>query len=157
MHSIITATMGITLYGSEVLTCTQKVLLVLFELGEQFELSNVEMRKGEHRASRGSHGGGDLNQTNVEQDPAFVKDHHPFRLIPVLYDNDVKIFESRAICSYMVEKHRGSQSKQLVTSPIKSLAGFAADEQALSIEYSYFDPAMKTLSYELIFKKWVLV
>ncbi|KAJ2897514.1 hypothetical protein MKZ38_004637 [Zalerion maritima] len=151
-----------TLYGSLQSTCTQRVILVLLELGVPYEFSHIVLQNGEHKvwteniafyflvgnAPIGKHA--DLDETAI-QEPAFVKDYHPFGLLPVLDDNDVRIFESRAICRYLVAKHGGSDSI-LATGLDGAPAEIGRFEQALSVEYSNFDPAMKTLSYELLFK-----
>jgi glutathione S-transferase len=44
--------MTVTLYGSRQSTCTQRVLLVLYELNiTDYRLSNVDMQKGEHHVT----------------------------------------------------------------------------------------------------------
>ncbi|KAH7142324.1 glutathione S-transferase [Fusarium sp. MPI-SDFR-AT-0072] len=128
--------MTVTLYGSRQSTCTQRVLLVLYELNiTDYRLSNVDMQKGEHH------------------DPTYVQNLHPFGRLPVLDDNGTRLFESRAICQYLVAKYgRGSA---LDTRAEQTFAELAAYEQTASVEYCYFDPAMKSLAYENIFKKFM--
>ncbi|EXA30903.1 hypothetical protein FOVG_17779 [Fusarium oxysporum f. sp. pisi HDV247] len=128
--------MTVTLYGSRQSTGTQRVLLVLYELNiTDYRLSNVDMQKGDHH------------------DPTYVQNLHPFGRLPVLDDNDTRLFESRAICQYLVAKYgRGSA---LDTRAEQTFAELAAYEQTASVEYSYFDPAMKSLAYENIFKKFM--
>ncbi|KAM3065587.1 hypothetical protein ACMFMF_010809 [Clarireedia jacksonii] len=125
--------MSIKILGSLQSTCTQRVLIVLHELGQDYKLVNISMMEGEHTS------------------PAYVRDHHPFGVIPVLYDGPIKLFESRAISRYLVRKFRNSQSDTFVPNG-DDLESFGLYEQALSVEYSYFDPSMKTLSHELLFK-----
>ncbi|KAH7126108.1 thioredoxin-like protein [Dactylonectria macrodidyma] len=127
--------MTITLYGALQSTCTQRVILVLTELGVNYELSNINMQKGEHKST----------------------DHltlfHPFGRIPVIDDDGVRIFESRAICQYLVAKYgRGSI---LELDQHRSAADIGYYEQAASIEYSYFDPSVKALAYEKLFKGYM--
>lgn len=79
-----------------------------------------------------------------------MKEHHPFAKVPVFQDGEVEIFESRAIARYLVARN----NSPLVPAfdDIKALATF---EQAASVEYAYFEPAVSALGFELIFKKWV--
>ncbi|KAJ3549717.1 hypothetical protein NM208_g357 [Fusarium decemcellulare] len=126
--------MTLTLYGSLQSTCTKRVLLVLRELGvTDYRLSNIEMQKGEH------------------QEPSYVQDFHPFGRIPVLDDDGTRLFESRAICQYLVAKYGSGGALDKQTQTLPELATY---EQAASVEYSYFDPSMKSLAYENIFKKY---
>jgi len=43
--------MAIKVYGSMLSTCTQRVISVLIELGLDYELSEVNMQKGEQKVS----------------------------------------------------------------------------------------------------------
>ncbi|KAF4341192.1 glutathione S-transferase [Fusarium beomiforme] len=128
--------MTLTIYGSWQSTCTQRVLLVLFELNiTDYRLSNVDMQKGEHH------------------EPTYVQKFHPFGRIPVLDDDGTQLFESRAICQYLVAKYgRGSALHKRTEQNFAELATY---EQAASVEYSYFDPTVKSLAYENIFKKFM--
>ncbi|KAF5687792.1 glutathione S-transferase [Fusarium denticulatum] len=93
------------------------------------------MQKGEHLA------------------PNFVQEFHPFGRIPVLDDDGTRLFESRAICEYLVAKY-GPHS-HLNRRTEQNIAELATYEQAASVEYSYFDPTVKTLAYEKIFKRFM--
>ncbi|OOQ90657.1 putative glutathione S-transferase [Penicillium brasilianum] len=83
--------------------------------------------------------GGDWN------DPTYVAEKHPFARIPAFEDDSTKLFESRAICRYLANKYSLD-----ILGPESGLGLF---EQAASVEYSYFDPPMKNLAYEKIFKR----
>lgn len=80
-----------------------------------------------------------------------MKNVHPFGLIPALQDGETQLFESRAICRYLVYKY-GKGSNLLVDNR-SSAEEIGKFEQAASVEYSYFDPSFKTLTYENIFKR----
>lgn len=83
------------------------------------------------------------------QDKQYIAKFHPFGRIPALQDGDLIVFESRAICRYLVAKYAKDDSTlRLPTHPAK-LAHF---EQLASVEYSYFDPAVTQLAYEKLFK-----
>jgi glutathione S-transferase len=77
-----------------------------------------------------------------------VTDQHPFAKIPAYEDESLKLFESRAICRYLAKRY--SQEVDLLGSE----SGLALLEQAASVEYSYFDPPIKGLAYEKIFKRF---
>ncbi|GLA81457.1 hypothetical protein AtubIFM56815_005108 [Aspergillus tubingensis] len=116
-------------YGSVSSTCTQRVLIVLEELEIDYELIPINMRAGEHKG------------------PSYLSKHNPFGYIPAYQDKDVKIFESRAICHYLAAKNGG----HLV--PPSNPLQVAEFQQTASVEYSYFDPPMKQLAYESLFKR----
>jgi len=73
-----------TVYGISMSTCTRRVLTALAEKDvTDFKFVNVDLFKGEHKT------------------PEYLEKHHPFGQIPVFYDGDFKIFESRAIVRYI--------------------------------------------------------
>lgn len=77
---------------------------------------------------------------------------HPFGRIPAIEDDGFKVFESKAICRYLVAKNGKGSSELLPSQDAKALAVF---EQAASVEASYFDPAITQLAYEKMFKRFV--
>ncbi|KAF5723976.1 glutathione S-transferase [Fusarium mundagurra] len=119
-----------TVLGTAASTRTQRVLLVLEELGIDYELKVVDLSKGKHH------------------DPEYVREHHPFAKVPVLQDDELEIFESRAIARYLAMKH-----KSHLGPPSGNPEALAVFEQAASVEYAYFEPAVSALGFELIFKK----
>ncbi|PSK55180.1 hypothetical protein B9Z65_2569 [Elsinoe australis] len=125
----------IKLYGMLQSTCTQRVILTCSELSIAYELIEVNMMKGEHQA---------LSYTSA---------HHPFGRVPALEDDDVKLFESRAICAYLLAKSALSGGTAKVSDVNgKSPVALGKFQEAASVEYSYFDPAMKGLAFEKMFK-----
>ncbi|CAI4220159.1 unnamed protein product [Parascedosporium putredinis] len=127
--------MAIKLHGSTLSTCTQRVLQVLTELDVPYEFSDVNMALGEHK------------------NPDFIANFQPFGKVPALEDDGLKLFESRAICKYLITKY--GKGHQLDSSQIASIADIGIYEQAASVEYSYFEPAISGLGYENIFKKFM--
>ncbi|PKS05505.1 hypothetical protein jhhlp_008883 [Lomentospora prolificans] len=79
--------MAIKLYGSRQSSCTQRVLVVLSELGLDYEISDINLQLGEHKC------------------PEYIQDSHLFGLIPALEDDRVRLFESRAICKYLLANY----------------------------------------------------
>ncbi|KAF4339353.1 glutathione S-transferase [Fusarium beomiforme] len=122
--------MAPTVMGIVASTRTQRVLLTLEELGIEYDLKVVDLSKGQHH------------------DPEYVRDHHPFAKVPVFQDNGIEIFESRAITRYLAAKH-----KSHLVPPSDNPEALAVFEQAASVEYAYFEPAVSSLGFELIFKK----
>ncbi|KAH8748774.1 thioredoxin-like protein [Hyaloscypha sp. PMI_1271] len=125
--------MVLKIYGHPTSTCTQRVLFTLEELGAHYELCLIDMPKGEHKT------------------PTYIKTIHPFGRIPALEDsnfNTNRLFESRAICRYIAECNPGKLGgKPTNTKEVAVL------EQALSVDFSYFDPTMKSLGYACLFRK----
>ncbi|KAI4762497.1 glutathione S-transferase III [Aureobasidium sp. EXF-3400] len=125
--------MTIRLHGSKLSTCTQRVMLVLNELELPHEFVAVDMGKGEHKTLE------------------FVRDLHPFGKLPAFEDGNLHLFESRAICKYLVAKYANSCSVLWPPEPPEDIAMF---EQAASVEYSYFDTSISKLAYEKLFKQF---
>ncbi|KAH7383404.1 thioredoxin-like protein [Cadophora sp. MPI-SDFR-AT-0126] len=124
--------MALKLYGTITSACTQRVILVLRELGVEYDFIPVALMKGEHK------------------DPKYTQDVHPFGRIPTLKDGEFQLFESRAICRYLVSKFGGTSILNSVNKADPVQIGTL--EQAISIEYSYFDPQIKALCYENLWK-----
>ena len=117
----------IYLYGHPGSTCTRKVLTTLAETSTPFELSLVDLAKGEHK-----------------QEPHLTR--QPFGQIPTIDDGGFKLFESRAICRYLNDK---------AGSPLtpKDVMERAVMDQWLSVEQSNFSSAAMKLIFHYIFKR----
>lgn len=124
----------IKIYGMLQSTCTQRVLLTCLELSIPYELIEVNMMKGEHHA------------------PSYITSHHPFGRVPAIEDGSVHLFESRAICAYLLAK---SLPSDVMAPPPLEPGPRGVFDEAASVEYSYFDPAMKTIAYEKVFKAFM--
>ncbi|KAF7346806.1 Glutathione S-transferase [Mycena sanguinolenta] len=72
----------------------------------------------------------------------------PFGLVPVIDDDGFILYESRAICRYIADKYPNQGTDFLP----KSLKERALVEQAASIEYSTFYPAIYPVMKELFGK-----
>ncbi|KAG8711522.1 hypothetical protein FRC11_002571, partial [Ceratobasidium sp. 423] len=109
-------------------------MMVCHELGIEYEIIPIDLIKGEQKS------------------PEFVE-KQPFGSVPVFVDEDgTQLFESRAICRYLVAKYgKGSGL-------VPNLNDFKAQglfEQAASIEYSSFDPQARALTFQRVFAKLV--
>jgi len=117
-----------TVVGLSMSTCTRRVLTALEEKGATYQLQPVNFGQGEHKSAQ------------------YLEKHQPFGQIPVFYDGDFKVFESRAIVRYIDDILPGYQ---LVP---KDPRQRALVEQWVSVEMSHYKPAEALVS-ELIFKK----
>jgi glutathione S-transferase len=103
------------LYGHPMSTCTRKVMTTLAEKGHEAEFVLVDIMKGEHK----------LPEAIARQ---------PFGVIPALEDDDLVLYESRAIIRYLDEKLGGPK---LVPTDVRDRAVM---EQWISVEQSYMSP-----------------
>ncbi|KAJ7837413.1 glutathione S-transferase [Mycena olivaceomarginata] len=111
------------LYGDSHATCTWRVATVLYEVKVPFELVHIDRRKGEHKT------------------PEYLE-KQPFGQIPYIDDDGFILFESRAICRYIVAKY--PDCKLIPTDPRKN----ALFEQAASIELCNFEFYAGTAVFE---------
>lgn len=115
----------IKLFGNPGSTCTRKVLTVLAETQMPYELTVVELAKGEHKQ------------------PAHVA-RQPFGQVPAIDDDGFELYESRAICRYLSAKANSTLTPS-------SLQERALMDQWLSVEQSNFSPhAMKSVYHYLL-------
>jgi len=117
-------------HGVGMSTCTRRVLTAIEEKGSTYELRPVNFQVAEHKSHE------------------YVDKHQPFGQVPVLYDGDFRVFESRAICRYVDDVIEGGI--ELVPKDKKKRA---LVEQWISVEMSHYKPA-ETLVAELLFKKF---
>ncbi|XP_022759703.1 glutathione S-transferase F13-like [Durio zibethinus] len=118
--------MTIKLYGLAMSTCTARVLTCLHEYGAEFELVPVNMLGGEHKQ------------------PDFLA-KNPFGQIPALEDDDLTLFESRAMSSYVAEKFKGSGCDLLRTENLKEAA---LVKTWMEVESQQLGPAIAPIIYQ---------
>jgi glutathione S-transferase len=113
------------IFGHPASTCTRKVLMTLAETETPYEFVVVDFAKNEHK-----------------QQPHLSR--QPFGQVPALEDENLRMYESRAMARYINQKVGG----KLVPA---DLVGRARMEQWISIETSNFaGPAMKFI-YQYVF------
>ncbi|RIA78704.1 putative glutathione S-transferase, partial [Glomus cerebriforme] len=84
--------------------------------------------------------------------PEYLAEKHPFGKIPVLFDDGFRIYESRAIARYLVNKYQGSKTSTiLIPSDVQKAA---LVDQFVSVETSYFTPPLQKLVYQVVFTKF---
>ncbi|XP_061356340.1 glutathione S-transferase-like [Gastrolobium bilobum] len=123
------ATPTVQVYGPAMSTAVSRVLACLVEKDIQFQLIPVNMSKGEHKK------------------PDFLK-IQPFGQVPAFQDDNISLFESRAICRYVCEKYGEKGNKGLYgTNPLEK----ASIDQWLEAEGQSFNPPTSTLVFQLAF------
>ncbi|KAJ0589896.1 putative glutathione transferase [Helianthus annuus] len=121
--------MGIKVYGSMVSTATLRVLLCLAEKDLEFELINVDLASGEHKRPH-------------------ILARNPFGQIPAFEDDDIKLFESRAISQYISRTHVGKGADLISDDPKKA----ALESVWMEVESQKLEPAAMKLIWQLCMK-----
>ncbi|OMO81855.1 hypothetical protein COLO4_23394 [Corchorus olitorius] len=119
-------------HGSPLSTATQRVLACLYEKDVEFEFVNVNMREGEHKSEN------------------FLA-LNPFGQVPAYQDEDLKLFESRAITRFIAQEYSDKGTQLLLQGSNKSTAVFSV---WLEVEAQQFDGASSKLAWELVFKSF---
>ncbi|KDN49179.1 hypothetical protein RSAG8_02532, partial [Rhizoctonia solani AG-8 WAC10335] len=122
----------VTIHGHAFATCTKRVMAACNEIGLKYKIATVDI----------------LNKENKTEE--YIATKQPFGVIPVLDEDGTQIYESRAICRYLVAKYGKDSGLLPSQSDLKTYGLF---EQAASIEYSSFDPSASQLTVERVFAK----
>ncbi|KAF5365652.1 hypothetical protein D9758_003163 [Tetrapyrgos nigripes] len=98
--------------------------------------------------------GGQIDEVNLVKGEQRSEDHlkrQPFGVVPAISDNGFELFESRAICRYLVSKYGKLGPEGLMPDPhdVEATAKF---EQAASIENNNFDVAAGQICLEAVVK-----
>ncbi|CAM6037036.1 unnamed protein product [Sphagnum compactum] len=119
--------MTIKVYGTKQSTCSQRVYLALHEKEiYDYHIVHVDLLKGEHKR------------------PEFLK-IQPFAKIPVYQDEEVTIFESRAIVRYIAEKFK---DKGTITLYGRNLKEKGLVEQWVEVESQNYNPPVDEIVHE---------
>ncbi|KAH8944135.1 hypothetical protein BDL97_13G092800 [Sphagnum fallax] len=122
--------MTIKVYGSKQSTCTQRVVLALHEKEIfDYELVTVDLQKGEQKR------------------PEFLQ-LQPFGKIPVYQDDEVTLFESRAVVRYIAEKFPDPEGYFLYGRNLKEKA---LVQQWVEVESQNWNPVVETIVREEYF------
>jgi glutathione S-transferase len=123
--------MCLKLLGVPQSMCSLRVIIVAKALNIPLEVQLIDVSKGAHKS------------------PEYISKYQPFGRIPVLLDGDFSLFESRAICRYLINKYQTKDTIQLIpTDPGEA----ALVEQFISVESSeFFDSVIKYIAD--VFKK----
>ncbi|KAI4374891.1 hypothetical protein MLD38_012830 [Melastoma candidum] len=126
---MIMAVAPVKVYGPPLSTAVSRVLACLIEKDVEYQLLPVNMSKGEHKS------------------PDYLK-IQPFGQVPAFQDESITLFESRAICRYVCEKHANKGNRGLYsTNPLVK----ASIEQWLEAEGQSYNPPSSVLVFQLAF------
>ncbi|XP_073391230.1 glutathione S-transferase F10 [Physcomitrium patens] len=121
--------MATKLYGTYYSSATARAIVVMLEKEVDFELISTSILLGEHKK------------------PEYMT-LQPFGLVPLLEDEDLKLFESGAIMRYIADKYEAQGTPKLYGS---TKAERALVEQWMEVESGTFSALMRTLVKELIY------
>ncbi|KAI3864541.1 hypothetical protein MKX03_016998 [Papaver bracteatum] len=119
--------MALKLYGIPMSTCTTRAMICLHEKEVEFELVPVDLYTGEHKQ------------------PSYLS-KNPFGQVPLLEDDDLTLFESRAITRYVSEKYEKTGIDLLRKDNIKEAA---LVNQWVEIESHHYNPVILPIIYEI--------
>ena len=122
--------MVVKLYGHPLATSGHRVQVVCEELNIPYELVTLPIEK------------------NVHKTPEFLA-HQPFGQMPYMEDDGFELFETRAICRYLVVKYGGIGTLLPAQSDVEKTAKF---EQAASGELNNFEAPVTQLAWEVRYK-----
>ncbi|CAH1764022.1 13300_t:CDS:2 [Entrophospora sp. SA101] len=125
--------MGIKVIGFAISTATLRVTLTLEELGLEYEFEPV------------------TSITEIKT-PEYLTTKNPFGKVPVMIDDGFTLYESRAICRYLVNKYQGTKNSKILVP--KDIQKAALVEQYLSVESLYFDIPTSTINFEEVVSKY---
>ncbi|OVA15987.1 Glutathione S-transferase [Macleaya cordata] len=119
----------VKVYGPPMSTAVSRVLACLLEKQVEFQLISVDMAKGQHKK------------------PEYLK-IQPFGQVPAFQDENITLFESRAICRYVCDKYANRGKKGLFgMNPLEK----ASIDQWLEAEGQTFNPPSSVLVFQLAF------
>lgn len=122
--------MATKIYGTYYSPATNRSLVVLHEKDVKFELVTVGVLNGDQKK------------------PEYLA-LQPFGLVPLLQDDDVQVYESRAISRYIADKYESQGTPNLHG---KTLAERALVEQWLDVENGTFSVIALGLIKETLYK-----
>lgn len=116
------------LYGHPLSPCTRKILLLTCEKGTTLDVQAVDLFAG------------------AQHTPPF-RELHPFGRVPVLFDEDFRLYESRPILRYLDARLPGPS---FVPRDVRERARM---DQWLSVDHSYVAPHTRTLAIENVVRR----
>ena len=117
----------LTVYGSPIATCTQRVLILLEELQLKYDLQEVDLMKGQQKEKK-------------------YLELQPFGKVPVVIYDEHTIFESRTILRYIAKNNTDDLDLTLDSN--------VDVDMWLEVESQNFNPPISKFVYEKVFKKW---
>ncbi|KMZ67334.1 Glutathione S-transferase F5, Phi class [Zostera marina] len=121
------------IFGTPLSVNVARVIAVMNEKNLEYELVDVNLHNGDHK-----------------KEPFLSM--NPFGQVPAFQDDDIKLFESRAICNYIVFKYKteGTDLTHLADLKEGSIVGVWCE-----VEAHQFNPLVSGIMYEYIFTKFL--
>ncbi|KAJ1269447.1 hypothetical protein BS78_07G212400 [Paspalum vaginatum] len=116
------------------LTNAARVMVCLEEVGAEYEVVNMDLQAMEHKS------------------PEHLA-RNPFGQIPAFQDGDVVLFESRAICKYVLRKYKSAEADLLREGDLKDAAMV---DVWTEVEAHTYHPAISPIVYECLLKPTML-
>ncbi|KAF3575462.1 hypothetical protein DY000_02029245, partial [Brassica cretica] len=140
--SDVNSVFGYKIHGHPFSTNTRRVLAVLLEKGLLYEPITVDLKSGEHKSES-------FLSLSTIQVLTMLLLMQPFGQVPVFEDENVKLFESRAITQYIAYLH-SARGTQLLS--LESEETLATLTMWMEIEAHQFDPFASRLTWEQVIK-----
>jgi len=125
--------MAIELIGFTGSSFTLSIVAILKELGLPYKLSPP-------------------TQFSDIKTPEYLAEKHPFGRVPVLIDDGFRVYESRAIARYLVNKYQKTKNSTILMPSDAQKAALV--DQFLSVESSYFNPPLTKIVVQEVFIKF---
>ncbi|KAJ1259959.1 hypothetical protein BS78_10G195200 [Paspalum vaginatum] len=119
----------VKVFGPALSTNVARVLVCLHEVGAEYEVVNMDFQAKEHKS------------------PEHLA-RNPFGQIPAFQDGDVVLFESRAICRYVLRKYKSAEADLLREGDLKDAAMV---DVWTEVEAHTYHPAISPVVYECLF------
>ncbi|KAK9726278.1 hypothetical protein RND81_05G203400 [Saponaria officinalis] len=120
--------MVVKLYGLPMSICTTRAMICLHEMNVEFEFVPINLFTSEHKLS------------------SFLS-KNPFGQIPALEDEDLTIFESRAITSYIANKYKTNTTIDLLRQ--EDLKQSTLVKVWCEVEAHQYDTVLQPIIYQL--------
>ncbi|KAK9733649.1 hypothetical protein RND81_04G081500 [Saponaria officinalis] len=119
--------MVVKLYGAHMSTCTARAMICLEEKQVEYELVPINLFDAQHKL------------------PSFLS-MNPFGQIPALEDDDLTIFESRAITAYIAEKYKNNNSTNLLRQ--EDIKESTLVKVWMEVEAQRYEPIIRPITFQ---------
>ncbi|WVZ98056.1 hypothetical protein U9M48_043539 [Paspalum notatum var. saurae] len=133
------------------LTNTARVMVCLEEVGAEYEVVNMDFLAMEHKSPE--HLARNVTTDSVSGSPCSRLAKGILGQIPAFQDGDVVLFESRAICKYVLRKYKSAEADLLREGDLKDAAMV---DVWTEVEAHTYHTAISPIVYECLLKPTML-